>query len=98
MATTSEYRSYKKLHKYVGFAVLISAFSMAAAGFYLGYFSNLDYFETFSYFFALPWFIWFFSIYITIKMKKFGLHRILSNSLVKGCIAVPLTRLLGAFL
>ncbi len=89
---------YKSLHVLVGYATLIAAICMAVAGFFLGYYSDLDNFETFSYFFAGPWFVFFFGIYYSAKWKLWGWHRVLGNMLVKGCIAVPLVRILGSYL
>ena len=73
-------------------------FFMDAAGYAMGRFSSFAHFDTFSVLFALPFAIWLVSIWVTAKAKWLQTHRLLSNMLLKGCIATPLARAGGALL
>ena len=42
--------------------------------------------------------IWLLSIYFTAASENYGLHRLLSNSMAKGCLTVPFARLCGGWL
>ena len=88
----------KKVHSKVGYAILFLIGGMNYAGYKLGDYSSLPNFDWFIIVFAAPWAIWMVSIYITIKLKQIMLHRFLSNMLVKGCIAVPMARIVGSSL
>jgi len=69
---------------------------MNTGGYLMGSYSLLDKFTTFSFFFALPWWLWIIGIYFTARVKYLRWHRLLSNMLLKGCLAVPCSRLTGA--
>jgi uncharacterized membrane protein len=85
------------LHKRIGYAIVILASSMSIAGFCLSPYSAFDNFVGFSVLFASPWITWAILIYISAKKRFYSFHRLTGNMLVKGCIAVPLSRITGAY-
>jgi nitroreductase len=89
---------WRPRHRALGYAILVMLFFMDAAGYAMGRFSSFAHFDTFSVLFALPFAIWLVSIWVTAKAKWLQTHRLLSNMLLKGCIATPLARAGGALL
>ena len=71
-------------------------FFMDAAGYAMGRFSSFSHFDTFSVLFALPFAVWLVGIWLTATRGWLQTHRLLSNMLLKGCIATPLARAGGA--
>lgn len=88
------------VHHYLGYFVLLMANVMNAAGFFMGWgdFSNLDNFTIFIWFFAAPWPLISLGIYFSAKLSAWQWHRLFANALLKACIAVPMSRVLGAVL
>ena len=73
-------------------------FFMDAAGYAMGRFSSFAHFDTFSVLFAAPFALWLVGIWLTATSGWLRTHRLLSNMLLKGCIATPLARAGGALL
>ena len=95
----NNYKTNKKLHKYVGFINLIVVLCMDFGGFFMGSFSKLNNFDKFVYFFASPFIFWTITLYIFAKKKKYlFIHILMGNMLMKACVAVPLARVLGSYL
>ena len=93
-----ECQSPCKVHRRLGYCILLACAIMDGAGYYMGRYSAFPHFETFSVWFALPFAVWLILIPLTAKLKLLHTHRLLSNMLVKGCIATPLSRVGGAHL
>jgi hypothetical protein len=94
----SSYQDYRDIHGMFGFFVLMLSFTMSGAGFLLGFQADLPNFRIFSVFFAAPWVLWSVSVWFTAAPRRIHLHRLLGNMMLKGCIAVPLSRISGAVL
>lgn len=71
---------------------------MDAAGLLMGPYPTLPHFRTFIWFFAAPWAAWLVLLYLTASPARIFYHRLLANTTVKGCLAVPLSRLGGSLL
>ena len=105
---------YAKIHRYVGYVVLAISLTMSISGFLLGAASSWIHFDTFSFFFALPWFFWAIVIYATARYRYWRLHRLFANQMLKvrfaffflclqtvfqkGVLTVPISRLAGGFI
>ena len=74
---------YAKIHRYVGYVVLAISLTMSISGFLLGAASSWVHFDTFSFFFALPWFFWAVVIYATARYRYWRLHRLFANQMFK---------------
>jgi hypothetical protein len=92
------YAQYKVIHKYLGYVILLLICGMVYGGYMLGLYSAFPAFSTFSIFFAAPFAFWTVAIYYTARPSMISVHRLLGNMLLKGCVAVPLSRIGGAFL
>eukprot|EP01124_Arcella_intermedia_P031128 TRINITY_DN6951_c0_g1_i1.p1 TRINITY_DN6951_c0_g1~~TRINITY_DN6951_c0_g1_i1.p1 ORF type:complete len:235 (+),score=56.80 TRINITY_DN6951_c0_g1_i1:71-775(+) len=95
---SQNYSQWNKTHKRLGNLCLTLAFCMDVGGYFMGFYSSMTHFTFFNFFFALPWVLWIVSIYISAKTKSYQLHQLSSNMLLKGCLAVPFSRLGGALL
>jgi len=95
---TQNYATWKATHKWVGTSVLLLVFGMDMGGYLMGFYSSMHNFTLFNFFFALPWVIWIVGIYFTASIKNVQWHKFMSNMLLKGCLAVPCSRLTGATL
>lgn len=71
---------------------------MDIGGYAMGQNSKLRNFSTFALYFASPWIIWVILVYFTAIKCKFAFHKYIGNMMLKGCIAVPMARVSGAFL
>ena len=85
-------------HRRIGRCCCVLMVVLAAPGFLLCRHSSWEHFETFSYFFAAPWLCWAAAIYLTATPRLIHTHRFVGNMALKGCIAVPLSRIAGAAL
>ena len=93
------YGALAALHRRAGYAALVALAVMDGAGFVAGSaHSAFPGFRTFSYFFAAPFALWLLCIWLTAATGWLRAHAFLSNMLLKGCIATPLSRLGGAAL
>ena len=92
------YKTYAFVHKWLGYIILGLISAMVYGGYMLGKFSAFKGFDVFSVFFAAPWVIWIACIYYTARPSMISIHRLLSNMMLKGCIATPLSRIAGALL
>jgi hypothetical protein len=92
------YKKYAYLHKYLGYTILTLISAMVYGGYALGAYSAFASFDIFSFFFALPFVLWIVGIYYTARASMITFHRLLGNMLLKGCVAVPMSRIGGAFL
>ena len=61
-------------HRLNGRVICLLFIVMAAAGFSLCSYSSWQYFDTFAYFFALPWLIWAIAIYWSARPKFLAWH------------------------
>jgi hypothetical protein len=95
---STSYKYYRDIHGALGFFILLLSLSMAAAGFGLGLHSALPSFVAFSVLFSAPWVFWSVSVWWSASMKRIQLHRLLGNMMLKGCLAVPLSRVVGSVL
>lgn len=95
---STAYRSYRDLHGSLGFFILLLSLSMSAAGFLLGFHSALPNFVLFSVLFASPWVCWSLAIWWSATVRRIYFHRLLGNMMLKGCLAVPISRIVGSFL
>ena len=94
----AETRLRVQLHRYAGYVILALSSAMAAAGFAMRSYPSIPGFATFSYFFAAPWLFLSITVLASARSKDIALHRLLGNMLLKACIAVPLSRIMGAVL
>ena len=85
-------------HRRIGRCCCVLMLLLAAPGFLLCRYSSWEHFEMFAYFFAAPWLCWAVSIYLTATPRLIHMHRFVGNMALKGCIAVPLSRIAGATL
>jgi hypothetical protein len=94
------YKKYAPIHRAVGCLCLLFICGMTFGGYMLGAYSAFEGFDIFSIFFAAPWICWLFGIYLTGQptTRMLSVHRLLGNMLLKGCIAVPISRIAGAAL
>ena len=81
-----------------GYLRLACLFIMDAAGYWMCGFSTFENFQLFAIFFAMPFALWLVGIYASARAGWWRSHAFLSNMLLKGCIATPLSRLGGAAL
>lgn len=95
---SSSYKYYKDIHCALGFFILLLSLQMSIAGFFLGFKSALPNFLAFSVLFAAPWVIWAVTVWWSASAARIHTHRLLGNMMVKGCLAVPLSRVSGAYL
>ena len=86
------------MHAMIGFFIVLLSLFMAVAGFLLGFHSALPGFLSFSVLFASPWIVWSISVFQTASARRIFLHQYLGNMMLKGCLAVPLSRVVGAVL
>lgn len=91
-------RKYRSIHVNLGYLTLACLFIMDAAGYWMCGFSTFENFQLFAIFFAMPFALWLVGIYASARAGWWRSHAFLSNMLLKGCIATPLSRLGGAAL
>ena len=82
-------------HRFNGYACLFLMACMALPGYLMGPFSAWERFETFSVGFAAPYAFWIVTIALTAYFRLYRWHRLFANQALKGCITVPLARLVG---
>jgi hypothetical protein len=68
---------------------------MAYGGFKLSLNSKLNNFQIFKFIFASPWIIFIATVLFSAKIKAFKWHAFFANLMYKGCLAVPIARVLG---
>jgi uncharacterized membrane protein len=95
---SQDHARYVGVHRRLGYAALAALLIMDMAGYYMGRFSAFPHFSTFSIGFAMPFAVWLVGIWWSASARWLRLHAFLSNMLLKGCIATPLSRLGGALL
>ncbi len=86
------------LHKGLGYLVLVFMAWMVMGGLLMSPFPVCDTFPIFNVFFALPWIVWIVELIRSGASRAIVYHRIMGNLAVKGCVAVPLARILSAAL
>ena len=94
----SDYAGFARAHRVLGYATLAALATMDAAGYALCAFSTFEHFAYFAVAFAAPFALWLVGIWYTARTRRWRAHAFLSNMLLKGCIATPLSRLGGAAL
>ena len=94
----SDYTSYVQTQRWIGFATLGTLFVFNTSGYLMCAYSTFANFEIFAVLFALPFACWLVGIYATARLGYWRAHAFLSNMLLKGCIATPLSRVGGAML
>jgi len=104
----SSFSRFSLLHRKLGYLIFLLIASMTIGGYALGSYSAFDQFDVFSVFFALPWALWLIGLWWTATKttttttttstthSSLSLHRFLGNMLLKGCISVPISRLVGS--
>eukprot|EP01087_Luapelamoeba_hula_P009246 TRINITY_DN2376_c0_g1_i1.p1 TRINITY_DN2376_c0_g1~~TRINITY_DN2376_c0_g1_i1.p1 ORF type:complete len:276 (+),score=44.19 TRINITY_DN2376_c0_g1_i1:94-921(+) len=89
---------WRQVHHYLGYGLCVLMLTMSLSGFALGFSSAWANFDTFSVFFALPWLLWAVTIYLSARYQKWRFHRLVANQMIKGCLTVPASRLVGGLM